>query len=233
MRIVGVVFAVVPASRASCSSLPRRAASSISCRRWCLICCCRSSSCGHFLLRAPTRDGPPASWIRSKASGQYLGVAEEDRLECAQSAGQDAGAVRAIPALRDRARCARTLGASALPACSRRRRAGGAAATAWYVRHRRLEQRPGRASPTASAAICRRPSPRHRPRRVPAAAVEVAAAAPRAAAAAAAADRAGDVARALSFPYLLVGEGSSKTPRRIPLQFVVRRSSYFSKAPAA
>ena len=86
-------------------------------------------------LQAPSVEGRQ---IMDQIEGfrEYFGVAEEDRLECAQSPGQDARAVRALPALRDRARCRERLG----PAFCRRacggRHGGGRPAVAtstWYA----------------------------------------------------------------------------------------------------
>ena len=110
----------------------------------------------------------------------------------AQSAGEDAGAVRALPALCGRARLPERLGGEI------RRRAGGGRARPRPPRPGTSAAATGRAircrSPIISAATCRRPSRRRRPRPAPAAmaVAAAAAAAPPAAAAVAAAAAAGE-----------------------------------------
>ena len=90
-----------------------------------------SSALGFPLLKAPSRSGRK---IMDEIEGfrEYLGVAEEDRLERAQPAGEDAGTVREVPALCGRARLPERLGAKfagVLAAAGTARRPP----TAWYV----------------------------------------------------------------------------------------------------
>ena len=85
---------------------------------------------------------------------QYLSIAEEDRLERAQSAGQDAGTVRALSALCHRARRGKRLGHALCHRAGGGRGCGGAPPGTWATAIGASIRSPLR---SISATSCRAP----------------------------------------------------------------------------
>ena len=136
--------------------LGRGAARPCAAGRW------RRSSCSAFAwLKAPTREGR-AVMDQIEGLRLYLGTAEEERLEYLHAAREDAGTVRALPALCGRARRRKQVGRAL-----RRhpRRLGGRRRGHGLVFGRaRLDQRSGRLRRPARQPVVgddrRRPRPR-------------------------------------------------------------------------